>query len=45
MAMERYCPDRKLCADFLAFIRTSEAQAALKQVGYVPPRSAQDDGR
>jgi molybdate transport system substrate-binding protein len=37
MAMERFCPDRKLCIDFLAFLRTPEAQQALKQVGYVPP--------
>jgi molybdate transport system substrate-binding protein len=37
MAMERYCPDRKLCTDFLLFIRTPEAQQALKQVGYAPP--------
>jgi molybdate transport system substrate-binding protein len=40
MAMERLCPNRKLCADFLAFIRTPVAQAALKQVGYVPPTIA-----
>jgi molybdate transport system substrate-binding protein len=36
MAMERYCPNRTLCTDFLAFIRSAVAQAALKRVGYSP---------
>lgn len=37
MAMERYCPNRTLCTDFLTFIRSGDAQAVLKQVGYSPP--------
>jgi molybdate transport system substrate-binding protein len=37
MAMERYCPNRTLCRDFLAFIQSGEAEAVLKQVGYSPP--------
>ena len=41
MAMERYCPNRKLCEDFLAFIQTSEAQNALKQLGYETVRDGQ----
>lgn len=36
MAMERYCPDRKRCADFLDFIQTPEAQVIVKQLGYQP---------
>jgi len=37
MAMERYCPNRALCMDFLAFIRSADGQAALKGVGYTSP--------
>ncbi|MBI4401531.1 MAG: molybdate ABC transporter substrate-binding protein [Nitrospirae bacterium] len=37
LAMERYCPNRALCEEFLAFTQTSEAQAVLKQLGYGPP--------
>jgi molybdate transport system substrate-binding protein len=41
MAMERYCPNRKLCEDFLGFIQTSEAQMALKRLGYETVRDGQ----
>lgn len=37
MAMERYCPNRQLCEDFLSFIQTPEAQNVLKQLGYESP--------
>jgi molybdate transport system substrate-binding protein len=37
MAMERYCPNRNLCNEFLTFIQTSEAQSVLKRLGYGPP--------
>ncbi|HJU05159.1 MAG TPA: molybdate ABC transporter substrate-binding protein [Nitrospiraceae bacterium] len=37
MAMERYCPNRKLCAEFLNFIQSPDAQTALKPLGYLPP--------
>ncbi|WP_447977111.1 molybdate ABC transporter substrate-binding protein [Candidatus Nitrospira bockiana] len=37
MAMERYCPNRRLCEDFLSFIQTSDAQAALKRLGFISP--------
>lgn len=40
MAMERYCPNRALCQEFLAFIRTPEAQAAIARLGYGAPPSA-----
>jgi molybdate transport system substrate-binding protein len=38
MAMERYCPNRALCGEFLEFIQSPEAQAALKHLGYVSPK-------
>ena len=37
MAMERYCPNRDLCEEFLSFIQTPEAQDVLKRLGYVSP--------
>lgn len=40
MAMERYCPNRALCEDFLAFIQTTEAQDIVRKAGYGVP-----DGR
>jgi len=39
MAMERYCPNRTLCQDFLSFIQSPEAKGILKRLGYdVPER-------
>ena len=41
MAMERYCPNRDLCQEFLEFIQTEEAQPLLKRLGYTRvPRAA-----
>lgn len=37
MAMERYCPNRTLCEEFLSFIQSVDAQAVLKPLGYGPP--------
>lgn len=37
MAMERYCPNRGLCEEFLSFIQTPEAQDLLKRLGYASP--------
>lgn len=37
MAMERYCPNRALCEEFLSFIQSAEAQQVLKSLGYSPP--------
>lgn len=37
MAMERYCPNRDLCSQFLNFIQGPEAQAVLKRLGFAPP--------
>lgn len=37
MAMERYCPNRALCADFLTFIQSAEAQDVVRRAGYGVP--------
>ena len=39
IAMERYCPDRRLCEEFLRFVTSSEGQSALKQLGYGPGKA------
>lgn len=39
MVMERSCPDRALCHEFLASIQGPGAQALLKTLGYGPPPS------
>ena len=39
MAMERYCPNRVLCEEFLAFVRSPDAQAVLRRLGYGVPVS------
>lgn len=36
IAMERYCPDRELCREFLRFVTSPEGQSVLKQLGYGP---------
>jgi molybdate transport system substrate-binding protein len=47
MGMERYCPNRALCEDFLAFIQTREAQEIVRKAGYGLPgaRGSQTGGR
>ncbi len=37
MAMERYCPNRALCSEFLDFVQSPDAQAVLKRLGYASP--------
>jgi molybdate transport system substrate-binding protein len=37
MAMERDCPDRKLCEEFLRFIQSQDVQALVAQLGYQSP--------
>lgn len=37
MAMERYCPNRALCTEFLDFVQSPDAQALLKRLGYASP--------
>ena len=42
MAMERYCPNRRLCEEFLVYIQSPEAQVLVRQSGYgVPPARRQ----
>lgn len=41
MAMERYCPNRALCEEFLQFIQSAEAQVELKRLGYAAPSQRQ----
>ncbi len=36
MTMDRFCPNRRLCQEFLDFMRTTPAQTALRQLGYEP---------
>jgi molybdate transport system substrate-binding protein len=37
MTMERYCPNRALCQDFLTFIQSPTAKDVLKRLGYDVP--------
>ncbi len=37
MAMERYCPNRPLCEEFLSFVQGADGQAIVKQAGYAVP--------
>lgn len=39
MAMERYCSNRRLCEEFLAYIQSPEAQRLVRQAGYAVPAS------
>ncbi|MBX3235194.1 MAG: substrate-binding domain-containing protein [Nitrospiraceae bacterium] len=41
ISMERYCPDRALCAEFLRFVTSQEGQAALQRLGYGPGKPAE----
>lgn len=37
MAMERNCPNRRLCDEFLDYIQSAEAQSLVRQNGYALP--------
>lgn len=37
IAMERYCPNRQLCEEFLGFVRSAEARKILTGLGYGLP--------
>lgn len=37
MVMERYCPNRPLCEEFLTFIQGAEGQAIVRQAGHGVP--------
>ena len=38
MVIERFCPNRGLCEEFLVFVRTPEAEAIIKELGYGVPK-------
>jgi molybdate transport system substrate-binding protein len=40
MAMERYCPNRPLCEEFLSFIQSPDGQAIVRGAGYGVPEAA-----
>ena len=42
IAMERYCPDRQLCEEFLRFVTSPDGQSVLKQLGYGPGKAPQN---
>lgn len=44
MAMERYCPHRALCEDFLAFLQSAEAQEVVRRAGYGVPGQQRPEG-
>lgn len=42
MAMERYCPNRRLCEEFLAYLQSAEAQSVVRRAGYGLPGNGED---
>ncbi len=44
IAMERYCPNRRLCEEFLDYTQSPEAQAILTNLGYVPVTAREKGG-
>lgn len=45
IAMERYCPDRPLCEEFLRFVTSPDGQSVLKRLGYEPGKSPESPVR
>lgn len=45
ISMERYCPDRPLCEEFLRFAISPDGQAVLKRLGYGPGKSPESPVR
>ncbi|MEY4528865.1 MAG: hypothetical protein RL768_2584 [Nitrospirota bacterium] len=45
MSMERYCPDRPLCEEFLQFAISPDGQAVLKRLGYGPGKKPESPVR
>lgn len=39
MAMERFCPNRSLCEEFLSYVRGADVEAIIKRLGYGVPAS------
>ncbi|MDP3089365.1 MAG: substrate-binding domain-containing protein [Nitrospira sp.] len=45
ISMERYCPDRPLCEEFLRFVTSPDGQSVLKRLGYGPGKSPESPVR
>jgi molybdate transport system substrate-binding protein len=45
ISMERYCPDRLLCEEFLRFVTSPEGQSVLKRLGYGPGKQPESPVR
>ncbi len=45
ISMERYCPDRPLCEEFLQFVTSPDGQSVLKRLGYGPGKSPESPVR
>ncbi len=45
ISMERYCPDRPLCEEFLQFVTSPDGQSVLKRLGYEPGKSPESPVR
>lgn len=45
IAMERYCPDRPLCEEFLRFVTSPDGQSVVKRLGYGPGASPESPVR
>lgn len=45
IAMERYCPNRALCEEFLDFVQTDRAQEVLNLMGYGRSKESRDGSR
>jgi molybdate transport system substrate-binding protein len=43
MAMERFCPNRALCEEFLSYVRGADADAIIKQLGYGVPANGEKE--
>lgn len=45
ISMERYCPDRPLCEEFLHFVTSPEGQSVLNRLGYGPGKQPESPVR
>lgn len=45
ISMERYCPDRPLCEEFLRFVTSPEGQSVVQRLGYEPGTSPESPVR
>ena len=45
ISMERYCPDRPLCEEFLRFVTSPDGQSVVQRLGYEPGTSPESPVR